>query len=154
MVIVLRAGRKADLQAFFELDQICFARGVAYALDEMQYFLTAPCSATVAAEVDGSLAGFTIAELTRERSRSGGHLITIDVAPAHRRQGVGRLLLRALEERLLASRAEWLKLEVAVDNLGAFAFYTGLGFKQTGRLRGYYPGKVDALVMQKALVAV
>jgi ribosomal protein S18 acetylase RimI-like enzyme len=34
-----------------------------------------------------------------------------------------------------------------VDNDAALAFYGLLGFVETGRIRGFYMGKLDALVM-------
>ena len=34
-----------------------------------------------------------------------------------------------------------------MDNEAALSFYKLLGFKETGRIPGYYMGKLDALVM-------
>jgi ribosomal-protein-alanine N-acetyltransferase len=45
------------------------------------------------------------------------------------------------------------RLEVAVDNEAAIGFYQRLGFTQTGRMRGYYMGKLDALTMRLALAS-
>jgi len=42
-------------------------------------------------------------------------------------------------------------LEVAVDNDAAQAFYQRHGFVRTGRIPGYYLGRIDALVMEKSL---
>ena len=45
-------------------------------------------------------------------------------------------------------------LEVADDNAGAIALYSGAGFGRVGARRGYYPretGAVDALVMRRDL---
>lgn len=65
--------------------------------------------------------------------------------------GVGRALIYWLEERLRRLRAQWLRLEVAVDNHPALAFYGKLGFEPVGRLRGYYSGNLDAFLMHKTL---
>ncbi|MGB7188495.1 MAG: hypothetical protein WBD10_00020, partial [Acidobacteriaceae bacterium] len=46
------------------------------------------------------------------------------------------------------TRAESLRLEVAVDNDAALAFYKTLGFVETGRIRGFYMGQLDALTMR------
>jgi ribosomal-protein-alanine N-acetyltransferase len=43
------------------------------------------------------------------------------------------------------------RLEVAIDNVDAQAFYRQLGFVKTGRIRGFYMGKLDALAMEKRL---
>jgi ribosomal protein S18 acetylase RimI-like enzyme len=42
-------------------------------------------------------------------------------------------------------------LEVAVDNSIAQEFYGRHGFVKTGRIPGYYLGRIDALVMEKTL---
>ena len=80
-----------------------------------------------------------------------GHIITIDVPAARRRTGVGKLLMQALLDSCRESEAAAVRLEVAVDNEAAIGFYQRLGFTQTGRMRGYYMGKLDALTMRLAL---
>ncbi len=80
-----------------------------------------------------------------------GHIITIDVLPDARRQGMGRLLLRAAEENFRAKDTDSIRLEVAVDNQRAQMFYQTMGYTQIGMIPGYYAGKLDALVMQKQL---
>ena len=75
-------------------------------------------------------------------------ILTLAVAPAARRQGLGRTLLDAAIARL--GPAE-LFLEVAADNAAAIALYQAAGFKQVGIRRGYYArtdGKVDALMLK------
>ena len=42
-------------------------------------------------------------------------------------------------------------LEVAVDNTAAQEFYVRHGFARTGRIPGYYLGRIDALAMEKQL---
>lgn len=43
------------------------------------------------------------------------------------------------------------RLEARADNLSALAFYQRLGYGQTGRVRGYYEGRVDAVKLEKRL---
>jgi len=99
----------------------------------------------------GNLAAFAISGTQRRKGIMVGRLITIDVAAAMRRQGIGHTLLEALEERLRAAGAGAVLLEVAMDNGAAQRFYERHGFVRTGRIPGYYLGKIDALVMEKAL---
>ncbi len=42
-------------------------------------------------------------------------------------------------------------LEVAVNNDDAQAFYERLGYRETGRIPGYYADGTDALVLRKPL---
>lgn len=76
-------------------------------------------------------------------------MMNLAVAPAYRRQGVGR----ALVERLLWELAEdnhCLTLEVRASNEAAIALYESLSFRQVGRRPGYYQHPPeDALILRK-----
>jgi ribosomal protein S18 acetylase RimI-like enzyme len=62
------------------------------------------------------------------------------------------MLLEETERQLRAAGANAVALEVAVDNATAQSFYERHGFVRTGRIPGYYLGRIDALVMEKPLV--
>jgi ribosomal-protein-alanine N-acetyltransferase len=95
---------------------------------------------------DKAIAGFIVAYggLT-------GHIITIDVVAAARRSGVGSMLLRDVEDRLLAAGSRVVTLETAVDNTGALAFYKRHGYSVIRTWPRYYSNGVDALVLKKEL---
>lgn len=144
--------RPEDFRALYALDQACFAPGISWSKAELQYFLKYPGNVALAVEDDaGQPAAFAIAGTQRRKGIVVGRLITIDVAAGLRRQGIGQILLVALEERLRMAGARSVLLEVALDNAGAQRFYERHGFVRTGRIPGYYLGKIDALVMEKAL---
>lgn len=145
---------RKDIDALFALDQICFRPGIAYSKAELQYFLFHPRSISVVAENERGIAGFAIVEFLLENGRRIGHIVTIDVSPALRRQGVGRQLMDELLDFCRKARAVLLRLEVAVDNDAALAFYRGRGFTETGRIRGFYMGRLDALQMEVAVEQV
>ncbi len=86
-----------------------------------------------------------------EGDRGSGHIITIDVLAAARRSGVGSLLLRAAEERLLSAGSRLVELETAVDNVSALAFYKRHGYSVVRTWPRYYSNGVDALVLEKEL---
>jgi [ribosomal protein S18]-alanine N-acetyltransferase len=158
LLIDLRDATAGDLAALHALDQVCYPPGIAYSKAEMRYYLRRPGALGIVADdaredaqEDGQLLGFAIAEAVRYGKVRGGHVITIDVAPAARRQGVGTTLMNALESRLTLAGVTLLRLEVAVDNGVAQQFYTGRGFAAKETIRGYYLGKLDALVMEKEL---
>jgi [ribosomal protein S18]-alanine N-acetyltransferase len=150
-VIQLRDGIGADADRLFELDRVCFDAGVAYSLREFRSLLRSSKTLCILAEDGNDLAGFVIAQEAVIRKSPGGHIVTIDVAPAFRRRGIGRLLMERIEERLRAAGAGWLRLEVAVNNAAASEFYGGLGFAAVGRIPNYYHDSVDAIVMEKTL---
>lgn len=83
-----------------------------------------------------------------------GELLTVGVAPAARRRGLGAALVSAAAARAAALGARALHLEVAEDNAAAQALYRRLDFAAVGRRRNYYSrpgGAVDALVLRLAL---
>ena len=57
-----------------------------------------------------------------------GWIYYLAVAPALRRQGIGRLLTRAAEARLLAEGCPKVNLQVRTSNLDVVAFYEALGY--------------------------
>ena len=98
-------------------------------------------------ERDGEIAGFAIGY----RSDRAAHVVTLDVAGQYRRRGIGRLLLGELLRRFQEAGARDARLEVAVENSGAIAFYEDLGFHRRRRIPDYYgPGR-HAFEMEKGL---
>jgi ribosomal protein S18 acetylase RimI-like enzyme len=148
----LRAVSPDDFPSLYALDQACFDPGIAWSKAELLYFLRYPGNIGVLAEDEsGRLAGFAIAGKQRRQGAVFGRLITIDVDSPVRRRGVGHVLLEEIERQLRAAGATAVMLEVAVDNATAQRFYERHGFIRTGRIPGYYLGRIDALVMEKQL---
>ncbi len=97
-------------------------------------------------------AGFVLA-----RAAGGeAEILTINVARARRRQGIGLQLMRAVAADL--RDAQRLVLEVGAGNAPAQALYRAFGFVPVGRRFGYYAraggSREDALVMAVAINAV
>lgn len=77
-------------------------------------------------------------------------VMNLAVVPEARRQGLGRRLMEALWEKLMALGVESLTLEVRASNAPAIALYEGLGFAQEGRRPRYYEKpREDALILRK-----
>lgn len=151
-MVHLRGAKRADLDALYVLDKKCFPPGIAYSRADLRYYLSHPRSFSVVAEdAARSILGFAIAESYLEEGRRIGHIITIDVMPAARRNGLGRMLMDALFDRLRVIETAKVRLEVAIDNADAQAFYRRLGFVRTGRIRAFYQENLDALAMEKRL---
>lgn len=82
------------------------------------------------------------------------HLLNITVAPAHQRQGWGRVMLDALTIWCRAEGVQWLWLEVRTGNGRALHIYEQYGFRKVGERKNYYPadnGREDAIVMSLQL---
>jgi ribosomal-protein-alanine N-acetyltransferase len=148
----LRSFQPRDLAALYRLDHVCFPKEIAYSKAELQYFLTHPsCSCWIAEQLESKLAGFVLVERSNRNALPTGHIVTLDVDPAQRRRGVGKLLMQTVEEQMKQEGAGAISLEVAQNNAAALQFYRNLGFVTTGKIARYYAGKVDAEVMEKAI---
>lgn len=83
-----------------------------------------------------------------------GHLLTLGVARARQRSGLGRAMLEFLMGRAKEFGADKMLLEVRVSNRPARALYDAAGFLEIGLRRNYYAtadGREDAIVMGKDL---
>jgi ribosomal protein S18 acetylase RimI-like enzyme len=77
------------------------------------------------------------------------HLNLLAVDPAHRRRGVARKIVTWLEESALTAGTFIIGLELRATNPGAFAFYAALGYRELGRVSGYYQGVEQAIRMAR-----
>ena len=98
----------------------------------------------VANEVVGMIVVRTIA--------AESEVLNMAVSPPWRRRGVGRSLLEAALLGAQSAGARRAFLEVRESNLGARAFYSGVGFTQIGRRRAYYSTPLeDALILSRSI---
>lgn len=142
-----------DLDFAAELHSEAFARP--WSGDEFASLLSQPGSfGYVVRRVGGrhtAPAGFVLARLAAGEAE----ILTIAVSRKMRRQGVGRLLMDMVLQRLHAERAHSLFLEVDEENHGALALYKRLRFEEVGRRPAYYSDadgrKTSALVLKRRL---
>lgn len=146
MIAHIRPFQRQDFFRMVEIDQLCFAPEIAYDRAELHYFLFQIPSCGLVLQSDSGLLGFGIAGWSRGK-RVIGHIITLDLLPEARGLGYGKLLLRSLEERLIAAGAVRAVLEVDVSNAGAIGFYRAMGYTEKSRLSDYYGRGNDALRM-------
>ncbi|HUC17718.1 MAG TPA: GNAT family N-acetyltransferase [Acetobacteraceae bacterium] len=78
-------------------------------------------------------------------------VLTLAVAVAAQRRGLGRALLAAAMARAQAKGARRILLEVSERNETARALYGAAGFAEIGRRRRYYADGADALVLAAML---
>jgi len=125
--IQYRDATAADLPLLVRLDAICFSPQTRYDSEVMRFFAFHRNSrAIVATDEQAHIAGFIIVHLLR----SGiGEVVTIDVDPGFRRQGIGEELMERGEGWLRDRGARGIFLEVDEDNQPAIALYRGFGYQ-------------------------
>jgi ribosomal-protein-alanine N-acetyltransferase len=147
MAVTLRSYEPHDLAALHRLDQSCFPPGISYSKTTFHYFLTIASADCIVAADGPRIAGFILTE----ENPPLAHIITLDVAEAHRRHGVGSALLVESEKNLAFRGVRSILLETAIDNEGAVAFWKSHGYRIEAVLKRYYLGRIDAYEMRKIL---
>ena len=142
----LRKARVADAAALARIHKAGFP--AFWTREDFAEYIRQPeVSAWMAGSGDDS--GFIVVRRADEEAE----ILTFAVAPAVRRQGIGRALLEHSMTDLRRRGVAILFLEVAAGNVAAEALYERMGFKRCGTRRNYYPqnsepvGK-DAVVMR------
>jgi [ribosomal protein S18]-alanine N-acetyltransferase len=150
MSFVLRSYEPHDFAALHRLDQSCFPVGIAYSKTTLHHFLTIAPSDAVVAQEGPRIVGFILTE----ENPPLAHVITLDVAEAFRRRGVGSLLLNESERNLALRGVRTVLLETATENEAAVAFWQRHGYRIEAVLKRYYLGRLDAYEMRKILPAL
>ena len=82
-------------------------------------------------EQDGEAAGYALISLKWSHAY-GGRVLWLEelfVCPEHRGKGLGRALLKFIEQKALALSCARVRLEVEPDNIRAWALYENFGFE-------------------------
>ncbi len=149
----LREYSSSDLRSIFALDQVCFTQPFRFSERAMQQFAEARNALTVIAEDEatGEIAGFCIAHVERARKGLVTYVVTLDVAPAYRRQGLARQMMESIERQALEVGCEAVELHVWVENEAAIAFYEREGYESSHIVKSFYGLGRHAYVYRKPL---
>jgi len=145
--IILRKGTKRDVNAFCELDNLCFEEGIAYPKEEFSYYLKLKNLLCYVIEEQNKIVAFIIANY----QKSYAQIITIDVHPDYRRKGYAERLMKLVEEELIKANVRFIFLYVAENNNSAIKLYQKLCYEIHGKVPNYYKHNLDAYVMIKNL---
>ncbi|MDQ1551313.1 MAG: [ribosomal protein S18]-alanine N-acetyltransferase [Actinomycetota bacterium] len=148
----LRVATPSDVDAIMELETATFESD-AWSTESMSCELASPHTYYLFAfdpETPSVLAGY--GGLLVPSGSGDADIQTIAVAPAARRNGLGRTLVTAMLAEAAARGAGQVFLEVRADNPNARALYESLGFEQIAvRAKYYQPDGVDAQIMRVTL---
>ncbi len=154
-----RRYKPEDLAAMFALDEVCFEVPFRFSREMMRRMASAKHAIVQLAFAEGSpgipdhLLGFCIAHLERTKAGLCGYVVTLDVDPAARRQGVAAALVEKTERILTEMGAETMRLHVYAGNAVAIRLYERLGYTRLRRGGEFYGPGLHALVYRKALGA-
>lgn len=149
----MRGYERGDVRAIFELDEICFAPPFRFSLGSMRYFAEAKNALTVIAESGEEIVGFCIVHVSRVGRDRVGYVVTLDVAPGMRRQGLAGRMMERMEEQSRKTQCGVMGLHVSVENEDAIRFYERAGYSRTEVVRDFYGRGFDAFVYRKRLSA-
>lgn len=143
MIVPLNENHVAQVAA---LECECFSDPWSEA--SVRYECENPISTWFAEEREGRVAGYIGAQSVPPEA----DVMNLAVAPEYRRQGIGRALLRHLEEALHRDGIETLFLEVRASNEPARRLYEASDYRVAGVRKKYYVNPTeDALIMKKEL---
>ena len=143
--ITIRTMIRPDLDAVLAIEQASFPTPWKreHFLQEIHSHISFPFVAVCEERVIGYVCMMSLFE--------EAEIMDIAVAPDHRGGGVGRMLMERAIAVALEKGAERLVLEVRESNAAAISLYEQFGFVRYFVRKGYYEGKEDALLMEKAL---
>jgi len=132
---VIRRGEAGDLEAVAAIQSVSPEAAHWTATDYLHYeFTVAICA--------GTIAGFLV---WRQVSAGEAELLNLAVAPAFRRRGIARELLKPL----LNFRDGEIFLEVRESNLGARMCYKSMGFQEVSVRQKYYDSPTESAIVMK-----
>ncbi len=117
----------------------------------MTQFLANPEALCLVGSVADSSGGVMGGLLIARKAADEAEIVTLCVAPACRRSGLGRALLDAAVKALRTAGAKQLFFEVDEGNYAAIALYKSLGAAQVGLRPTYYENGADAVIFSLAL---
>lgn len=142
-LIHIRPFELDDARVILELEEEIFnePNPVLYSMIENY-----PTEGFLVAECEGVVCGYLVGVLIMDEAR----VLLLAVKESHRRQKIGKMLMEEFLESV-RGRANMIRLEVRVSNLGAQTFYFKLGFKFIGLISRYYRNGDSAYIMVKPL---
>jgi ribosomal-protein-alanine N-acetyltransferase len=142
--IAIRAFSYTDLPQVLAIERRAFTSPWSVSMFVLE--LSKPSGIYLAAVKGTEIVGYVICASYVEAY----HVMTLAVAPEHRREGVASILLDAVIER--AGEDASYTLEVRVSNTGAIALYERYGFRAVGTRPHYYADNgEDAVIMWRAI---
>lgn len=149
MEIKIEAASIRLLDKLYQIEEQCFDQE-AFTKRQIAYLLTDYNTIGLVAKANSDVAGFIMSQIEVEDELLYGHIITLNVAPAFRRKGIGSKMLKETEQILRDRSIPECHLEVREDNAAALKLYEKSGYRKISKLDNYY-GNKHGFLLKKSL---
>lgn len=142
----MRIAGPSDLEALHRFEILCF-REHPFHREHVAWILDHDRALTLVEEDSSGIRAAMMVLFEGTACR----VLSVAVAPAVRRRGIGTRMMRAAEAICRERAVPTIRLEVSTLNLGAIELYRRMGYRTDGVLYGYYSWGDDAYSMRKAV---
>ena len=144
-MITIEKMSREHLSEVASIEEMSFS--LPWSLESLELMLTEQASALVALE-DGRVLGYVGMMCVLDE----GQIINVATHPDSRRRGVGRALMRAIEQSAKERGIVFLSLEVRESNAAARSLYSSLGWVGRGIRKNFYSKPTEnACIMTKSI---
>ena len=142
---------RSDARAIAEMSREYIEQGLGWSWTESRVAqaIADPDTNVAVVREGGAIVAFGIMGYREERA----HLALFAVRASHRRRGIGRRVLRFLEQVARDAGIRCIAVECRRENAAARNFYGEHGYHERIISPGYYRGVEDAVRLEKWLVA-
>jgi ribosomal-protein-alanine N-acetyltransferase len=138
----IEPARLRDLPAIAAVQRRAFPPRLAYTLSTLLFLWVLPWVRVLVARRNGEIVGCAIGDRVLE----GGRVINLAVDPAAQRQGIGAMLLGAVEEAIPVGD---MTLMVQAENFPARQLYLRAGYEEVAESASYYGSGRAGVAMRK-----
>jgi len=133
-----------DVRGIYEIEKECFS--VAWSENSIREELENELAFFYVCKIQGKVIGYGGMHYVSKE----GYIDNIAVTSSYRKQGIGKMILQKLEDKVISTQGELLTLEVRQSNADAISLYENFGFITEGIRKNYYSDpKENALIMTK-----
>lgn len=147
IMIKIRRFEPSDLEKVMEIEKTSFKNRNTWSREYFERIYQKYPKGFIVAENKEEIIGFTIGKPKNEMAE----MISLAVAPAWRKKGIGTKLINFLIEHFKEKRLKEISLNVRTKNKIGIFFYQNLGFKIIKTIKNYYRNGEDAYLMKKEI---
>lgn len=141
----IRKAAMTDLDDLMRIEEESF-QDERFSRNLLELFVSEDEFDALVCEIDGAVVAYAAA-YTEPGVRT--RVLSLAVDKGHRREGVGRRLIREIESRAKDMRSTVMILEVRVTNIPAVNLYMEEGYRIKGTIADYYGKGENAFYMEK-----